>query len=75
MMRAPCNAVRTSLSCCAQSQHPEMPVKRPGLLDSATMRAYGLAKATWKHRDGFIAYVCSCALSDNVMRMVRLVYG
>ena len=42
---------------------------------SELMRAYGMAKATWKHRDGFIAYVWSCALSYNVMRMVRLGYG
>ena len=42
---------------------------------SELMRAYGMAKATWKHRDGFIAYVWSCALSYNVMRMAPLGYG
>ena len=36
----PCHAVRTPLSCCAQSQHPERPVERsepevPGLCDCA----------------------------------------
>ena len=36
----PCRAARTPLSCCAQSQHPEMPVERsepevPGFRDYA----------------------------------------
>ena len=38
--RPPCHAARTPLSCCAQSQHPEMPVERselgvPGFRDYA----------------------------------------
>lgn len=38
---------------------------------SELKRAFGMAKATWKKYDGFAAYVWSCALSYNLMRMVR----
>ena len=38
---------------------------------SELKRAFGMAKATWKKHDGFAAYVWSCALSYNLMRMVR----
>lgn len=38
---------------------------------SELKRAFGMAKATWKKHDGFCAYVWSCALSYNLMRMVR----
>jgi len=42
---------------------------------SELKRAYGMAKATWKKHDGFTAYVWSCALSYNLMRMVRFGFG
>ncbi|MEE9333914.1 MAG: hypothetical protein V3U65_07460 [Granulosicoccaceae bacterium] len=38
---------------------------------SELKRAFGMAKAIWKNYDGFCAYVWSCALSYNLMRMVR----
>lgn len=38
---------------------------------SELKRALGMSKATWKGHDGFCAYVWSCALSYNLVRMVR----
>jgi len=38
---------------------------------SELKRVFGMGKVTWKKYDGFCAYVWSCALSYNLMRMVR----
>ena len=38
---------------------------------SELKRALGMNKAMWKGYDGFAAYVWSCALSYNLMRMIR----
>lgn len=42
---------------------------------SELKRAFGMSKATWKGHDGFCAYVWSCALSYNLVRMVRFSSG
>lgn len=39
---------------------------------SELKRAFGMNKVSWKKQEGFNAYVWSCALSYNLMRMVRL---
>ncbi len=42
---------------------------------SELKRAFGMGKATWKGHDGFCAYIWSCALSYNLVRMVRFSSG
>jgi len=42
---------------------------------SELKRAFGAGKATWKGLEGFKAYVWSCVLSYNLMRLARLKPG
>jgi transposase, IS5 family len=42
---------------------------------SELKRAFGASKATWKGKDGFLAYVWSSVISYNLTRLVRMQSG